>query len=1545
MRRISLMLILLASLSIYALGAHADIHYGLVAYYPFNGNVNDESGNGYHGDPKTELTYVEGPQLGSSAVYVNEDYCVISPAPNISSDFSALFWLNTDTVEGGGGSGAEGGTVYTTCPQNISKGFFIRRDEKSLSVGIYNTNGSRKLFTSNEFIVEKTWHFVAVTYNGSTVKVYHVKDDVVTEVMSKAFTEFLPYNEKAVLFRHFTTSGEQDFKGKIDELRIYNRSLSVTEIGEFYTTPPFGNLTVNIQPPEAVNVGAEWRVDGGAWHDSGHSLTVANGQYMIEFKNIDDWNKPANQVVTVQADQTTSLTGTYTQAFATTASLEGVVSGRDAQGLITGVLAGATVTLAGHGSQTTDAQGQYSFEGVSPGTYTVTAEYTGYYTSTQTNISLSAGNTRTLSLPLTPVSQAGTPAAFDFQSPDGRHFIPGMPGNIEFSTLVDWNGTAGMARFQVNGEWQNATLTDLGGGQARAELSITAPSAIYSCTELVIEVTNGDGETKRLNTGVHFSPFMGAVPWYEDNISWTPDGPSLSFSDSHSWNFDLPIETDDLKLKAGFGYDIAIQYDVLAAAFSGSISGSGGLSFELPAPNPNVTILGGADVSVSGGLEASFAGCGSPEVTPSWNIFFSGQAGAKAPVVMLLDAIAPGAGTSLSSVPGINKIKLKLTKKVGGGLTGSYESGQPPDCLFGSTSTSGSVTGGLEAGIQVDVTKKISTGVYVGGDGVFDVGLCPDLDFEGFGGSVYAGAFAEAYGLSYAQEISADIYWDFSKSGVAEAYVLAETDLTPPEKAGWQPIGKKPLEWGSANQLTANGVKIKAAGDDPESAEEKILENVITLASPSVVTDGTNVDILFALHDTQKPWYAATDIGRVYWSDGVDPSLVRVTDNTAAEFTPEVMVIDADTLLGTWTQVVGDVSAAEAPEDIAPYLEIVTSLYDRTTATWSAPVQLTSNSQMDRDPLPVSFGGIPGVVWVQNQAGDMMGNLTNGDRLMYSAWIGAAWTTPTPLWTDQKGIGEFAFTSDASNQGQLVFSVDQDGDPDTVEDMELYHLSTIAGAWQPAVQLTSDTVEDSLPVLPAPDGNPLLVWRAGDTIQYTSLGTWNPAPVYPGGTPANQAPTLDALTLPGGAAVACSMQGEDGVDIYVAFYDAGLDLWSMPRQLTHDEHSESALSMAFDGEELVLAYLKTQTLREDMEVEIGGQTTTIPNVPQPGRTDLYILRHAMGNDPAIAYGSLTVEPANPEPGARAAVTVDVVNNGDAPLANIPVTLYTGNPELGGTVIETTTLTGPLVAGVSQETNFTWDVPSDPNSHVLYVVVDPDLTIEDRDRSNNNASTVTVLPDVTVETAWNEAISLTEIALTARVKNSGVIPTGAFELSWRLGGEGGTEIGRSQIQGLAPSATHDVTFVWDYSTAGVQDPWAAIATIADPDGLMTEADETNNISLQSAKILMNSDNDSDGLTYGEESDIYFTDPNVPDTDGDGIDDGDEVAFWQAMDCTGYGCIDCLNCDIDGDGQANNLLDKDADGDGIPDGEDDFPNDPTLPDQSKAMPWIPLLLLDD
>ncbi|MEA2115043.1 MAG: hypothetical protein U9P36_06640, partial [Thermodesulfobacteriota bacterium] len=92
-------------------------------------------------------------------------------------------------------------------------------------------------------------------------------------------------------------------------------------------------------------------------------------------------------------------------------------------------------------------------------------------------------------------------------------------------------------------------------------------------------------------------------------------------------------------------------------------------------------------------------------------------------------------------------------------------------------------------------------------------------------------------------------------------------------------------------------------------------------------------------------------------------------------------------------------------------------------------------------------------------------------------------------------------------------------------------------------------------------------------------------------------------------------------------------------------------------------------------------------------------------------------------------------------------------------------------------------------------------------------------------------------------------------------------------------------------------------------------ETNHISETIGYIAIGSydlqeDSDNDGLTNEQEINIYKTNPGLADTDNDGLDDGKEINYWQDQEINWDG-------DLDNDG-LNNILDQDADGDGMADG---------------------------
>ena len=74
-----------------------------------------------------------------------------------------------------------------------------------------------------------------------------------------------------------------------------------------------GSLTVTISPEQAVTDGAQWRrVDTLNWRNSGFTETnVAAGDYMIEFKEIEDWIRPEEQRVEIYAGELTGLAVNY----------------------------------------------------------------------------------------------------------------------------------------------------------------------------------------------------------------------------------------------------------------------------------------------------------------------------------------------------------------------------------------------------------------------------------------------------------------------------------------------------------------------------------------------------------------------------------------------------------------------------------------------------------------------------------------------------------------------------------------------------------------------------------------------------------------------------------------------------------------------------------------------------------------------------------------------------------------------------------------------------------------------------------------------------------------------------------------------------------------------------------------------------------------------------------------------------------------------------------------------------------------------------------
>jgi hypothetical protein len=73
-----------------------------------------------------------------------------------------------------------------------------------------------------------------------------------------------------------------------------------------------GSLQVTILPAGAVSAGAQWQVDSGPLQNGGVTVSsLSPGSYTVAFKPISGWTAPASQTVTVNANLTTTASGTY----------------------------------------------------------------------------------------------------------------------------------------------------------------------------------------------------------------------------------------------------------------------------------------------------------------------------------------------------------------------------------------------------------------------------------------------------------------------------------------------------------------------------------------------------------------------------------------------------------------------------------------------------------------------------------------------------------------------------------------------------------------------------------------------------------------------------------------------------------------------------------------------------------------------------------------------------------------------------------------------------------------------------------------------------------------------------------------------------------------------------------------------------------------------------------------------------------------------------------------------------------------------------------
>ena len=235
---------------------------GLVGYYPFNGNANDESGNGNNGT-------VNGATLTTDRFgNVNEAYSfdgynnITVPHNsnlNLVGDLTLSAWFysinppqvpNSHTI-----ISKRSDVSFNTFPYLLAINYQIN-NPSYYKTPIFSTASSNnyQYLNSNSMITNGVWNHLVSTINGDSLKIYLNGIEILDTLVDNSKRA----NNNADLLigsgARLDLPAEQ-FEGKLDELRIYNRSMDNQEVLELYNSQSNHSYTwSNGETTETIHV-------------------------------------------------------------------------------------------------------------------------------------------------------------------------------------------------------------------------------------------------------------------------------------------------------------------------------------------------------------------------------------------------------------------------------------------------------------------------------------------------------------------------------------------------------------------------------------------------------------------------------------------------------------------------------------------------------------------------------------------------------------------------------------------------------------------------------------------------------------------------------------------------------------------------------------------------------------------------------------------------------------------------------------------------------------------------------------------------------------------------------------------------------------------------------------------------------------------------------------------------------------------------------------------------------------------------------------------
>ncbi|NBS50547.1 MAG: hypothetical protein EBS97_08110, partial [Verrucomicrobia bacterium] len=205
------------------------INRGLVAYYPFNGNANDESGNGRHGTVVGAVPSSNRYGVSNQAYLFSFTNYISAPVPVeiLKTNYTLSLWVKADSLN----------SPYPTFVAGSSNRYVLQFNTNSAVTRLvsYYQDASSSAYPFGELVTTvpayNQWNHVVISGTGGTNTRMFINGTLVSSL-----SHVYPAGISGSNFR--LGSGNDNeitfFNGKLDDVRFYTRELTTAEVGQLY---------------------------------------------------------------------------------------------------------------------------------------------------------------------------------------------------------------------------------------------------------------------------------------------------------------------------------------------------------------------------------------------------------------------------------------------------------------------------------------------------------------------------------------------------------------------------------------------------------------------------------------------------------------------------------------------------------------------------------------------------------------------------------------------------------------------------------------------------------------------------------------------------------------------------------------------------------------------------------------------------------------------------------------------------------------------------------------------------------------------------------------------------------------------------------------------------------------------------------------------------------------------------------------------------------------------------------------------------------------